>query len=144
MTSTSIFFPMCRHFFGFSGPTQTVFGLTLNLTIIEGEYQNLQTNARNFDMAIAVKRRDISQKFMLFVTFHYAFFNRSLSAMVLMLNNDLTNNKQLVYSYKKCLYYNHARSGQIFNPIRSQQKKFCPRNPTFVMLKIDFSGFEQH
>ena len=49
-------------------------------------------------MSKVVITGDISQKFLLFVTFHCAFFNRSLSVMVLTLNNDLTGNKQLVYS----------------------------------------------
>ena len=54
-------------------------------------------------MSKVVMTGDISQKFQLFVTFHCAFFNRSLSVMVLTLNNNLTDNKQLVYSYKKYL-----------------------------------------
>ena len=47
-------------------------------------------------MSKVVMRGDISQKFLLIVTFHYAFFHRSLSVMVLTLNNDLTDTKQLV------------------------------------------------
>ena len=94
---------MCQHFFGIGGPTNTVFGLTLNLRINQGGYQTWKIIARNFDMSKVVMTEDISQKFQLFVTFHCAFFIRSLSVMVLTFNNNLTDNKQLVYSYKKYL-----------------------------------------
>ena len=55
--------------------------------------------------------------------------------MVLALNNDLTDNKQLVYSCKKYLQYNHARSGQIFHPIRSEQEIFFSQKPHFCQVE---------
>ena len=94
---------MCHHFFGISGPTNTVFGLTLNPRIIQGVYQTCKINARTFDMSKVLIRRETSQKFLLCVIFHSTFFNRCWSVIVLTLNNELTDKKQLVNSFKKYL-----------------------------------------
>ena len=90
---------MCHHFFGISGPTNTVFGLQLKPRIHQGVYQTCKINARTFDMSKVLIRRETSQKFMLCVIFHSTFFNRCLSVIVLTLNNKLTDKNQLVNSY---------------------------------------------
>ena len=51
MTSTSAFFQMCHHFFGIGAPSNTVFGLTLNLRMDQDGHQTFKNNAMLFDMS---------------------------------------------------------------------------------------------
>ena len=90
---------MCHRFFGISGYTNTVFGLTLNPKINQGVYQTCKIDARTFDMSKVLIRRETSQKFILCVIFHSTFFNRCLSVIVLTLSNEVTDKIQLVNSY---------------------------------------------
>ena len=135
MISTSAFFRMCYHFFGNGCLTRTVFGLTVNLRINQGGYQTSEIKPRIFDMSKVVMRRDIFQKFLLYVIFHSTFFSRCLSVKVLTPNNKLTDSKQLVYSYKKCLEYLFLRSWHIFHRTRSEHDKTYLQTPNFCQVK---------
>ena len=141
ITSKSAFFRTFCHFFGIDGPTNTGFGQTLNVRINQGGYQTCKNNTRTFDMSKVSMRRDIFQKFLLYVIFRSTFFNRCLSDKVLTPNHKLIDSKQLVYSYKKCFYYLFPRSWHIFHHTRSQHDKTYLQTPNFCKVKNQFFDF---